>query len=115
VTGAVTRYCTFHYERTPSQVLGGVRSRFQGGKSHRTPREPGPPLSLEEIVLGFDPGTVEIAHTALRLYAKRTLDDRDDDAVEVALRSELAEAVATGTWSDGVRARFADTDLDRRR
>ncbi len=34
----VTSYSTYHYERTPTQVLGGVPSRFGAGRQGRQPR-----------------------------------------------------------------------------
>jgi hypothetical protein len=94
----VTGYSTRHYERTPSQVLGGVHSRF--GKRRRVgiPREPGPPIPLPELVATFDPATVEITVSALSLYATRAGLDLDDDATEAALRSELTQAATTGSW-----------------
>jgi hypothetical protein len=93
---AVTRYATFHYERTPSEVLTGKRSRFRKGGGMK--REPGPPRPLPELVESFDPGTVGIAETALRLYAKRMGFDSSDQSTEAAMRLELGEAAVTGTW-----------------
>lgn len=95
---AVTRYATFHYERTPSEVMTGKRSRFRKGGGTKVKREPGPPTPLPELVENFNPEAVEIAETALTLYAKRMGLDPDDEAPEAAMRSELGLAAATGTW-----------------
>jgi hypothetical protein len=90
------RYSTLHYERTPTEVLSGKPSRFR--KGGRLKKEPGPPLALADLISGFDPKHVEVAQTALRLYAKRSGLHPEDASTEASLRSELALAAATGTW-----------------
>jgi len=101
--GTVISYSTLHYERTPRQVLEGVRSRFGRGRNGGVHREPGPPLTLSELVSTFDPATVPIVHTALSLYAKKAGIEGSDEAVEVAMRAELAQAADSGTWRESER------------
>lgn len=96
----ITTYRTLHYERTPRQVVERVPSRFgkRLGRGGAPKRVAGPPLPLDELVAAFDPLTTEIAHTALRLYARRESIDENDPALEDRLRTDLRDAAATGTW-----------------
>jgi hypothetical protein len=101
--GTIAGYSTLHYERTPTQVIGGVRSRFGRRRRSGPRREPGPPLPLPELVAIFDPDVVAIGCTAVSLYAKRSGMDADEEKVEAAMRAELAEAADTGTWKESDR------------
>lgn len=100
---AVTHYATLHYERTPSEVFSGKRSRFQKGGGTKVKPEPGPPTPLPDLVAVFDSDRVEIAETALALYAKRIGLDPDDESTEVAMREELRRAAASGSWRESDR------------
>jgi hypothetical protein len=99
---AVTRYSN-HYERTPSEVLSGKRSRFRKGGGPRVEREPGPPRPLPDLIAVFDPDSVKIAQTALALYAKRMGLDPNNEASEALMREELRQAAASCTWRESDR------------
>ncbi len=96
----VTGYRTLHFERTPSQVRGRVRSRFKKikkGSGRHGP--PGPTLRLDEMAANVDPARIAISASAMNSFAKSHGTRAKDPLVEGWLRQELAQALRTGTWA----------------
>jgi hypothetical protein len=97
----VTNYSTRHFERMPSQVIGGMRSRF--GPEGKRRHEPGPPLSLDELRGSFDPATITVLPRAVSGFAKRMGLDKKVPETADLLRRTLGESARQGHWSVGDR------------
>ena len=95
----ILSYTTRHYERLPSEVIGGAPSRF-GAQRSRAPRLAGPPLPLEEIQAKL----AEQPRFAARLIASwaRRQEIDDDTAVE-ELTHRFREDLMAGRWQAGER------------
>ena len=96
----ITYYTTRHFERLPSQVFSGKRSRF-GGKRHRLTG--GPRLSIDELSQTFDPYTAPVLPRAVKAFATRSSMDRKVADTEVLLRHALSETLVRGEWQPGNR------------
>jgi hypothetical protein len=102
----VLGYRTRHFERVPSQVFGGVPSRF--GAARRAQRatrvvwDRGTSLATEEARASFDPSAVIVLPGALHSYAKSSggLNKNDPDTL-MSLRERLTADSFGGEWSPG--------------
>lgn len=102
----VTGYWTRHFERMPSQVIAGVKSRFEGQKSKQSrPDEwiPGPHTTQDELYRYFDATTTPVRLRAIAAYARWNGYDKKDPATEGKLRASLAGTRSCGTWRAGDR------------
>jgi hypothetical protein len=95
----VTWYVTRHYERTPSQVFGGVRSRFGGSTGAR--RQPGTPRPLDVVRRDFNTDEVAVLSGVVKRFAKTSGLNPKSPAVERRLRAELKDAADHGAWGPG--------------
>lgn len=96
----VTKYKTLHRERTPSQVLAGVPSRFVKHKKQLLPLSC-PIRSVEELSQSFDPTSAPLLPRAIRSFMKYSGMSKEDPDVEQKLRLALARACDKGTWGQG--------------
>jgi len=85
----VVRYSTLHYERTPSEVLAGIPSRF--GRD----AEAGPPLPLEQLRQAVA-GHPIVSRRLVSSWARHRRCSPQQAAVE--LSAMVASAAANGIW-----------------
>lgn len=97
----VTEYFTFHFERTPSQVLSGKPSRFGGTRGEPISREPHDALPIDEMRTRLVPQSVRVSNLALSQYSKWTNMDKRQPETLVSLRRDLEVANTEGTWATG--------------
>ena len=98
----VTGYRTLHFERTPSQVRGGVRSRFKGRRNVKGSRPlvaGSRSIRLDEMGATVDPACIAISASAMNSFAKSHGTRAKDPLVEGWLRQELRQALGLGTWA----------------
>jgi hypothetical protein len=91
----IVSYGTRHYERTPSEVLGGAPSRF--GRQKRPPRVPGVVLPLDELKgrLATDP---ELSERLVSVWARRRKISNEEASAELA--AELRADALSGAWTE---------------
>jgi hypothetical protein len=99
----IVRYRTNHYERTPSEVLAGVKSRFGAGKRQPATERTifGPPVAQEVLRQQINSNDVQIWPRAFGAFAKFAHLDKNDPEIEERLRQEFRKAASSGNWGSG--------------
>ena len=99
----IVTYRTNHYERTPSEVFAGVKSRFGAGKQQLATQRVifGPPVPPEVLRHQIESNEVQIWPRAFSAFAKCAHLDKNDPAIEEQLRQKFWKAASSGNWRPG--------------
>jgi hypothetical protein len=90
-------YRTRHYERTPSEVVAGVRSRFGQNRRGASYLREGAILSPDELRSRVSTTDFEVSERLLRKVVRRT--GRSIDEETATLREELRATQDDAQWS----------------